>query len=223
MDDPRQEVFGYVCRRCLKCCHHKRIQVNPYEVARLARNRGVGAAEFRARWTHEGRGVALGQTDDGACVFLGPEGCTVHADRPLVCRLYPLGRHVDTEGGERFSHVTPHPQSEGEYTRDGVIADFLERQGAGPFMQAADEYLAWMMRALAAIPEAVDFVGPDVDAPDPAPSYDLLDMDAAVEDYCSAQGVAPPDDIEARKALHLAILDQSLQGQEEDPDHAHER
>ena len=31
--------------------------------------------------------TVLKQTESGACVFLGAEGCMVHPDRPLVCRL----------------------------------------------------------------------------------------------------------------------------------------
>src|SRR5215470_9862277 len=102
---PRSEAFDYVCRRCLKCCHHQRIQLNPYELARLARNLGLTTTEFRAAWTEHGDGLALRQTETGACVFLGSEGCTVHPDRPLVCRLYPLGRHVSADGSEAFSRI----------------------------------------------------------------------------------------------------------------------
>jgi Fe-S-cluster containining protein len=201
-DDPRREPFGYLCRRCLNCCHAKHIQLNPYEVARLARNRGVSTTEFRQRYTFEGAGVALSQTgDDAACVFLGPEGCEVHPDRPLVCRLYPLGRHVDAEGAERFSHVAPHPLSQGELTRDGTIADYLEAQGAGPFIHAADAYLAWLVRALAATPGAAEVIGSSQDGAD-----DLLDMDVAIARRCETTGETPPVDVEARMRLHLEIL-----------------
>jgi Fe-S-cluster containining protein len=92
LSDPRAEAFGYVCHRCLKCCQHKLIQLNPYEIARLARNRGMTTSEFRSAWTMDGVGLYLAQTKSGTCVFLGGDGCTVHPDRPLVCRLYPLGR-----------------------------------------------------------------------------------------------------------------------------------
>ena len=50
---------------------------------------------------------------DAQMLFLGERGCTVHADRPLVCRLYPLGRHIDEHGAESFYHLEPHPQTEG--------------------------------------------------------------------------------------------------------------
>ncbi len=68
---PRLEPFGYVCHSCSRCCYRKGIQVNPYEVARLARNCALTTSEFRAAWTADGAGLFLAQTESGACVFLG--------------------------------------------------------------------------------------------------------------------------------------------------------
>jgi uncharacterized protein len=206
----RAENFGYVCQRCLKCCQHKRIQLNPYEVARLARNLGQTTGEFRAACTVNGDGLVLRQTETGTCVFLGSDGCSVHADRPLVCRLYPLGRHVRADGSEYFSHTNPHPQSRGEYTGDGTIADFLVSQDAAPFMQAADEYFFWLCAARAATQATM--AEPDgrqtaeCSADDGAAARDLLDMDHAIASHCAAAHVAEPKDIERRKELHLKIL-----------------
>src|SRR5438093_11803704 len=89
----RDEVFGYLCRRCLKCCHHKNIQLNPYEVARIARNPGLTTGEFPAPWTDQRAGLVLRQPERGAGVLIGNEACTVTPDRPLVCALYRLARH----------------------------------------------------------------------------------------------------------------------------------
>ena len=206
----RTEAFGYTCNRCLRCCHDKHIQVNPYEVARIARNRGMSTGECRERWTVDGQGTVLKQADSGACVFPGTEGCTIHADRPLVCRLYPLGRHVSADGSERFSHVQPHPQTAGEYTRKGTIADFLSAQGAAPYMSAADEYFFWLCRAQQVAERAAP--------PHPTAQSDnavelaqqYLDMDTAIAEHCAQHGTSAPQDIEARRRLHLQILDNLL-------------
>lgn len=202
---PRDEPFGYACQRCLKCCYHKRIQVNPYEVARLARNRGVTTSEFRDAWTEDGAGNYLSQREDGACVFLGSEGCTVHPDRPLVCRLYPLGRHM-TAGVEWFSHVEPHPQSKGAFNRNGTIADFLAAQGVEPFLQAADEYVYWICALKESLDEAGDAPSADVSAQAADDARDMLDMDDAIARHCAATGEAEPTEMEARRKLHLRIL-----------------
>lgn len=211
-ENPRQEAFGYTCARCLRCCHHKRIQLNPYEVARMARQVGVSTTVFRAAFTQEGAGHALSQTDAGACVFLGPEGCMVHPDRPLVCRLYPLGREVFSSGEESYVHLTPHPRSEGTPSKDGTIARYLEEQGAAPFMRAADAYFHWRCRAIGQL-QALK-TDPEADASDAevatASAFRLLDMDVAIAAYCADHGIVPPDDIEARHVLHMKILDRQL-------------
>ena len=38
--------------------------------------------------THEDGGQTLRRREDGSCVHLGPEGCTVYAHRPRGCRTY---------------------------------------------------------------------------------------------------------------------------------------
>jgi Fe-S-cluster containining protein len=209
--NPRAETFGYVCHRCRKCCHHQSIQLNPYEVARLARNRGLTTDEFRAAWTVEGAGLHLAQAESGACVFLGDEGCTVHPDRPLVCRLYPLGRSITADGTETFLHAKTHPQSRGEFTRTGAIADFLVAQGAHAFIQAADDYYYWLCAAHKALDEVSEGKGANISTEDDDLARDLLDIDAAIARHCAAATVAEPTDIEARKELHLKILYQELE------------
>jgi Fe-S-cluster containining protein len=203
---PRLEAFGYICRRCSKCCHHKQIQVNPYEIARLAGRRGQTTREFCAAWTADGAGTTLRQTESGACVFLGPEGCTVHSDRPLVCRLYPLGRHVRPDGSERFSRLEGHPQSAGEVTDRGTIGQYLKAQDAESFIVAADEYFLWLCAALERMGEDAGTRRSAQPAQDAALAADLTDMDTAIARHCAGTKTAEPDTIEHRKQLHLRIL-----------------
>ena len=204
--EARSEAFGYACNRCSNCCRGKLIQVNPYEIARLARRRGVSTGAFAAQWTQDGAGLHLDHTSDGACVFLGPAGCEVHADRPLVCRVYPLGRHVEPDGTERWSHLSPHPQTAGVYSKSGTIADYITAQGAEPFMRAADEYALWLRRAAQLLDEAAtDRSEGEVE------DLDLLDIDSVIAADVAMSGAPEPMDIERRKALHLAILSRRLE------------
>jgi Fe-S-cluster containining protein len=197
------EAFSYACLRCRRCCSNKRIQINPYEAERLARGRGETTTAFRERWTLDGQGVVLRQTPQGACVFLGPEGCTVHADRPLVCRLYPVGRHISPEGRVWFTDVDLHPPPGGLFGEAGTIATYLENQGAGPFIAAADAYFFWFGRAMRALQSHAD----ENETPSgEAPFEDLLDLGAVVAQHCLAQARAEPEDIETRRELHLEIL-----------------
>jgi Fe-S-cluster containining protein len=208
----RSSEFGYVCRRCSLCCRDKRIQINPYELARLARAQGETTSEFRKRWTLDGQGTTLGQKEDGTCVFLGPQGCEVHADRPLVCRLYPLARHVLTDRGEYFTTLEGHPQSKGEFTNRGTVADYLATQGAMPFLEAADAYFRWLCDAHERLDLTVEAIrtGPDKEM-----QYDLLDMDAMIARHCAATGSPEPTELLERMDLHLQLLYAALANRED--------
>jgi Fe-S-cluster containining protein len=190
-------AYSYECNRCLRCCRDKRIRVNPYETYRLAHALGLSTTELLARHT-TAQGTELARTDDGRCVFLGPEGCTVHADRPLVCRLYPLGRHVVSGEPDRFHHLEPHPESEGVLGSAGTVADYLATQGAAPFMHAADVYLdvvAELAGALAAMQE-----------PPTSPEADLATVWLDVDAVLARENVPAPADAEEAVALHRAAL-----------------
>ena len=102
------------CTRLGTCCHGHQIFISPWELARLARGLGLAPRAFREKYTDCG-GTRL--LFDGPPGTLGPPehhkpscalyraegGCSVHADRPLACRLYPLGRQRH-EGAIRYFH-----------------------------------------------------------------------------------------------------------------------
>lgn len=189
-----ESPFSYRCTRCNSCCVDKRIQVNPYEIARLARNRGLSTGELSKDFTRDG---ALLQREDGACVFLGEQGCTVHPDRPLVCRLFPLGRVINSEGAVRYVRFPDPLAARGDFGEDGVVMDYVEAQGAGPFIAAADAYFAFFLRASARLETG--------DVPDIA--GDPLDIDSQLADRADA-----PSDVDARWRAHIALLDTLLTG-----------
>jgi uncharacterized protein len=134
-----QSAYSYVCNGCNKCCVNKGIRVGPYEVLRLSRNLGVSTTEFIAQHTKSG-GTILKATENGACVFLTGKGCGVHSDRPLVCRLYPLGMEVLEKDELAFGDLEPHPDSAGVTGTAGTVADYLANQGVAPFIEANKAY-----------------------------------------------------------------------------------
>jgi hypothetical protein len=218
----RSSAFSYTCHACRRCCHDKIIRLNPYEVARLAQNRGVSTTEFLAQYTGA-QGTALKQVDQGACVFLTPEGCGVHADRPLVCRLYPLGRRVTAEGRETFHELLPNPETEGEYGLNGTVEEFLAGQGTAPFIDAVDRYvevvgrmsavLGARIQSDAGLDEQVRNAVSGVLAGDAQDGSDWIDMDAVVEEYCRRQGTTVPPDVPTKMAIHIQAIEERLQNQ----------
>lgn len=227
----RHLPFSYRCGRCGRCCEDMRIQVNPYETARLARGLGLSTSDFLARCTRSG--VWLKAKSGGACVFLTGDGCSVHRDRPLVCRLYPLARHRNSSGGERFACLLPRPGSTGTHGLDGEIEDYLAANGAAPFLEQADAWLALFSRAwslfeallgvdplLAALASDIRLLALDGHAP---PRSRLLDPDLVAGEQCAARGLPRPESPEETARLHREAVDLWLEGPGRARSRGHER
>ena len=105
----------------------------------MSRLLGIGTTEFLAAYADNGGTTLRFGEEDGRCVFVTESGCRIHPRRPLVCRLYPLGRATDGTGEERFARFPRQEGCEAEFGTDGTIAEFLETQGVAP-------YLEWSLR-----------------------------------------------------------------------------
>jgi uncharacterized protein len=212
-----------VCNACNRCCHNKAIRVGPYEALRLSRRLGITTTEFFARCTEAGGTVLQTRPDDHGCVFLGPHGCTVHPDRPLACRLYPLARWISPEGAESFGHLTPHPQTAGTYGIAGIVDDFLTGQGLSPYFAMAERY-GDLYDRMVSILERIDpsqdvdqrsqgrAEVDEMDAGTMATTW--FDIDATVGAYCHAHGKTFPGEIDALVDLHLQAIGAWLDGVE---------
>jgi Fe-S-cluster containining protein len=220
----RASPFSYQCGACRRCCFGKVIPLGPYEVARLAKNRGATTADLLATYTTPS-GTALRSREDGSCVFLGEHGCDVHSDRPLACRLYPLGRIVGANGVEYFVEVEPHPETAGVYGIDGTVSDYVALQGIDRYVRAAELYHGVLVRIaelLDQVDEAADLLSGAAQAhagdhavPAEGGSYDLtawLDVDTAVAEHCRARGIEAPIDVEEKIVTHVQSLSEWLEG-----------
>ena len=77
------------------CCKQADATLTPYDVVRLKEALDVGSSELLKKHTvpyqidKDGLpGIKLRTDDDGACLFLTEEGCSVYKDRPTACRYY---------------------------------------------------------------------------------------------------------------------------------------
>jgi Fe-S-cluster containining protein len=82
------------------CCSNLDLLLTPPDLLRLQRRLGLSSEQFLARHTERqlrGRAglpflfLRMRDDDKKSCPFLTPHGCAVYSDRPLACRLYPLG------------------------------------------------------------------------------------------------------------------------------------
>ena len=94
------------CAGCGACCRgmSDTIVPDPYDVWQMGLITGKTFEELMGAGIdlHVEEGVILPhlmmKKDTGGCYFLGEDGrCTIHAYRPGICRLFPLGRQYDEE------------------------------------------------------------------------------------------------------------------------------
>ena len=102
--------FRFNCHKGISCfnacCKHTDIQLTPFDILRLKKNRSISGTEFLKNHTvpfemdKDGiPGVKLRTDNEGACLFLTEESCAVYKDRPTACRYYPMGHMAMHEAG----------------------------------------------------------------------------------------------------------------------------
>lgn len=100
------------CKGCHKCCTGmgNSVVLDPYDVYRLQKGLGKEFSGMLAeQWVELNvtGGVILPNLkmigEEERCAFLNREGrCSIHAVRPGVCRLFPLGRVYDEKGDFQY-------------------------------------------------------------------------------------------------------------------------
>jgi Fe-S-cluster containining protein len=123
------------------CCADLDLALTPYDLLRLKTALGIPSGQFLERYSADDTGnnlglpvVALKMGDDPKrkCPFLSPAGCSVYADRPGACRLYPVARAARYVGPalqeEYFLVKESHCLGFGE-AREWTVQEWLADQG----------------------------------------------------------------------------------------------
>ena len=147
------DTFTFECGRCGRCCRNRfgqdSIILSPYDIARLRTRLGISSGEFLRNYAdlHLGKDSRFplarirfeeDRPGKNRCPFLRSYGCRVYDDRPLRCRLFPLGRCVD-EGISYFCVVRRDPRcGRGEKVR--TLEEWLKEVEAEPFCDWVDRY-----------------------------------------------------------------------------------
>ncbi len=155
----RSDTFGFACHPeipCFNgCCKGKHLPLGPYDVLRLKNALGLSSDDFLARYalyrTDPESGfpiLSLKPNEDAekTCPFVTEGGCSVYADRPMACRLFPLGRSC------RLHPILPKPEE--IFYRLGIsgclgleernvqtVEEWTVNQGIAPYTDANDQML----------------------------------------------------------------------------------
>ena len=91
------------CTRTGSCCYGKKVLLNPWELSQIAIQKNMEIKDFRNNFTEYGGiqlrfdGILDSYNQSACSQYLSNLGCSVHRGRPLACRLYPLGRQIQSE------------------------------------------------------------------------------------------------------------------------------
>lgn len=102
------EVFHFSCKQCGKCCTNREgmqsIILNPKDIFNIAKNLNMKTEEVVMKYGNPGVGdssklplVYIKNTNnifdpEPSCIFKNGNGCGIHGFKPIVCKLFPLGR-----------------------------------------------------------------------------------------------------------------------------------
>lgn len=142
------------CSRSGTCCHGNLVRLNPWELMRLARAKGMSLQEFRDKHTRASGTVLLfngksNHTGKPSCsLYEDGLGCSVHPARPLACRLFPLGRQIQNGIAQYMHEGSSFPcLKECPEVLDLpklTVEAYLKGQETAVFEQAQDAYLEIM-------------------------------------------------------------------------------
>ena len=147
------------------CCKQADVTLAPYDIIRLKDRMGMTSTDFLAKYTvpfemdGDGMpGIKLKTTDQGSCLLLaGDEGCGVYADRPTVCRYYPVAllqiRKKDGVGSQQnYSLITEGHCKGHQEDRKIAIGDYRAEQGVAEYDDHNAEWYQLILKKKSAGP-----------------------------------------------------------------------
>lgn len=149
---------GISCFNC--CCADVNIFLSPYDVLRLKKRLGLTSGEFLERYTiipiqkdMKTPVVVLRMNDDEArtCPMVTEAGCSVYADRPWPCRMYPVGLATPEEASdeEGFYFLLREDGCQGfENARAWTVREWLSDQGVDEYDEFGAQFKAIALHPL---------------------------------------------------------------------------
>lgn len=168
-----EETFYFRCHKGIscftRCCANLNLILTPYDIVRLKNRLGISSGEFIDRYTEPKLDedyrfpvIRLLMTEDKrrSCPFLTPDGCAVYEDRPVACRIYPLGRaamSLEQPGRktrEKFFLVRESRCRGFEENREWTAREWMASEGADEYNAVNDPWMRILTSRRSLGPEA---------------------------------------------------------------------
>jgi len=98
-------TFRFMCQKCGLCCHSKGHTTLTYkDIGRISKHLGISIDNFVRDYTYLLKRILLDHNNEkvgdyfeiclnrenGKCIFVSQNICTIHNDKPLFCRSFPF-------------------------------------------------------------------------------------------------------------------------------------
>jgi Fe-S-cluster containining protein len=146
------------------CCRNADVTLTPYDIVRLKSRLGMDSGEFLKKHAvpfemdaDKVPGVKLRTDEEGACLFMTEQGCSVYEDRPASCRYYPVGhlamrpKEARTESTSYFLVKEDHCRGHDE-PREITIAEYRKEQDVEIYDDMNREWFQVMLKKKSAGP-----------------------------------------------------------------------
>lgn len=154
------DTFQFSCKRHGDCCTNRNnnpIICSPYDSFNLQTHLGVNSGEFKKYFADlilasdsEFPVMLLSspKINDYAdqCVFLDNNNCRVYEARPLVCRLYPLGRILDNDMTSYFFKVNTASNCGLGKGPSHTIDEWINKTKSRPYLDWSEKFYKLLMK-----------------------------------------------------------------------------
>ncbi len=134
------------------CCGDVNIFLTPYDVIRLKNKLGMSSTEFLRKHTISPMDknlqypvilLQMQENEKKTCPFVTEQGCSVYADRPWACRMYPLGLASPGDNSsqldEEFYFLLKEDVCKGFCEKRPLkVSDWLEEQGINEYNEMGE-------------------------------------------------------------------------------------
>lgn len=161
------DEFEFACKECGGCCRKRREPIMVTACDIYYAMKAIGSSPDAALKKHFeytiGKDshlpvILLRERDDGSCSFLRKGKCLIHQDKPIVCRLFPLGRFYD--GRDKKYHYFSNANScEGSKQQTFTLQEWLE---LFDIPAHEEENLLWSKLSLASAVYMISIWGKDM-------------------------------------------------------------
>jgi len=122
-------VLKFKCKKCGKCCDSTFIQLYPFDIKNICKKLNIKTKELNQKYLLLNEIEGIPRTfikNRPTCPFKEDNQCTIYENRPIRCKLFPLGRVFKEK---KILHVLPEEKCVGFQTgKKQTVSGWLKNE-----------------------------------------------------------------------------------------------